>query len=180
MPQGAPRVRNVAAMRLHRCRASHLRPRALRPAADEEGHQHAPSFPFFTPFSLSVRAERGRAMAGPAELRPPLSRPTLLAIAVSAMCTSDSTTLSTHSCSPPFARSTRSAERRRHGRHGRALSRHRHSWPPASLRSNEPPHHLPHLTLHLPRASHPVARHRSTATACRHRSLPPALVARAP
>jgi hypothetical protein len=48
------RVVNVAAMRLHRCRASHLRPRALRPAADEEGHQHALSFPLSTPCSLPL------------------------------------------------------------------------------------------------------------------------------
>jgi hypothetical protein len=50
----ATRAVNVAAMRLHRCRASHLRPRALCPDADEEGHQHALSFPLSTPCLLPL------------------------------------------------------------------------------------------------------------------------------
>jgi hypothetical protein len=49
-----PRFAPPLAMRLHHCRASHLRPHALLPATDEEGHQHALSFPLSTPCLLPL------------------------------------------------------------------------------------------------------------------------------
>jgi hypothetical protein len=75
--------------------------------------QSSPSLSASPSYSrLSSRPRHGRAGRAPAAAVAP-SAPSHCC---SATCTSDSTTLSTHSRSPRFARSTRSAERRRHDR----------------------------------------------------------------
>jgi hypothetical protein len=75
---------DVATMAELSCRVVRLHCRALRPAADEEGHQHTLSIPLSTPCSLPLAlgacTERGRraAMAGSSSSSSFLTAPSLL------------------------------------------------------------------------------------------------------